>query len=344
MHPPTPKRSKILITGGAGFVGSQLGYYLSSNDYEVILMDDMSSGQLDNLVIEGKTFGRLVVKDIRAPLEELRNLMKDVDVVYHFAGCAALPVCQSDPQLAYDVNVSGTGNVLEAARLAGVKRIIFSSTSAIYENTKSASFKESDEVMPDLVYSMTKHAAEQLCKAYSVNYGLETMIVRFFNCYGPHQDFKRTSPPFTSYLAREFSNHRTPIMYNDDPNVRRDYVHVDDLIRLLVGMLRSSQSYYGEVFNACSGSGISAPAIFDIMRGHAKMGNRPEFRDPKLFWEPYQTLTEGRYPLDPARITKEVYKNSIGDATKAFEQFNWRAKTSMEDGLLGVYQYALQHQ
>nr|MDP9412590.1 NAD-dependent epimerase/dehydratase family protein [Pseudomonadota bacterium] len=124
---------KILITGGAGFVGSQLGKHLHGMGHEIVLLDNMSFGHLDNLLLDGAPFGQFVCKDIRDP--DLAAQMQGVDTVFHLAGIAALPVCQQDPRAAYDVNVAGVGNVLEAARRAGVRRVIFSSTSAVYEKT-----------------------------------------------------------------------------------------------------------------------------------------------------------------------------------------------------------------
>lgn len=183
----TPAK-KVLITGGAGFIGSQLGYALLKQGYEVTLLDNMMFGHLDNLVIEGKLFGNFVCKDIRD--DDLAKYFQGVDTVFHLAGVAALPVCQSKPQFAYDVNVSGTGNVLEYARQAGVRRVVFSSTSAVYELTKNDIQAEDEQPTPNLVYSMTKHAAEELCKSYSQNYGVDIIVTRFFNVYGPHQDFK----------------------------------------------------------------------------------------------------------------------------------------------------------
>ncbi|KAE9368586.1 UDP-glucose 4-epimerase [Stipitochalara longipes BDJ] len=336
---------KILITGGAGFVGSQLGHSLHKQGHKVILLDNMSFGHLDNLIINGSTFGRLVVEDIRAPLRKLIAHMSGVDTIYHFAGIAALPVNQADPHFAYDVNVGGTGNILEAARQSGVRRVIFASTSAIYEMTKSASgiFGEEDPVAPNLVYSMTKDAAENLCKAYSTNYGLDIIIVRFFNIYGPHQDFKRLSPPFTSYLATTLAKGQTPVLFNSSTTALRDYVFSADLIALLEAMLVKEKKYNADIFNACSGVGFSAPDIFSMMKKHSGKTIDAIYDSPEKFWAKYPALTESQYPLAPSRITKEVYKMSVGNPAKTEGEFGWTAKTELEDGLKTIYQYTVEH-
>jgi UDP-glucose 4-epimerase len=326
-------------------VGSQLGYSLHKQGHEVVLLDNMSFGHLDNLIIDGATFGRLIVEDIRAPLPKLIAHMAGVDTVYHFAGIATLPVNQADPQMAYDVNVGGTGNILEAARRSGVRRVIFASTSAIYEMTKSPDgiFGEDDAVAPNLVYSMTKDSAEKLCKAYNTNYGLDIIIVRFFNIYGPHQDFKRLSPPFTSYLATTLAKDQTPILFNSSTTALRDYVFSADLIALLETMFTKEKKYNADVFNACSGKGYSAPDIFSIMRGHSGKKIEAVYDNPEKFWAKYPALTEGQYPLAPTRVTKEVYKMSVGNPSKTAEEFGWKAETPLEEGLKAVYQYTLDH-
>ena len=126
---------RILITGGAGFIGSQLGFRLFNEGHDVLLLDNMSYGHEDNLTIDGKTFGTFIKSDVRDK-GDMMKYTKGVDCVFHFAGIAPLPDCQIDPYNAVDVNVSGTANVLEASRINGVKRVVFASTSAIYENNE----------------------------------------------------------------------------------------------------------------------------------------------------------------------------------------------------------------
>ena len=167
--------AKILITGGAGFIGSQLGYSLYKEGHEVLLLDNMSYGKLDNLIIDGKTFGEFIGMDIRS--KELYSVMKNVDYVFHFAGIAPLPDCQSDPYNAIDVNVAGTANVLDAARYNGVKRVIFSSTSATYENNKTFPSKEDDETSPYLIYGLAERILSVLIVTKSALHSVEESIL-----------------------------------------------------------------------------------------------------------------------------------------------------------------------
>ncbi|CAF3081542.1 unnamed protein product [Rotaria sp. Silwood2] len=335
-------KKRVVITGGAGFIGSQLGAELHNQGHEVILLDNMSFGHLDNLIIDGKTFGELVVKDIRDP--DLKTVFASAHTIFHLAGVSALPVCQSDPLSAYDVNVSGTANVLEAARLSKVTRIIFSSTSAVYENSvnDSGKHKETDSIQPDLIYSMTKAASEEVCKAYAKNYNMDIIICRFFNVYGPHQDFRRKSPPFTSYVARELALGRKPTLFNQT-NAERDYIYSDDLISLMLMMWRSKETFRADIFNVATGTGWSVPELYSKLCDISGQKIQPDFNDPTLFWHKYATLRDGPYSFDPKRITKEVHKHCIGDPQKTRETFNWEPMFTIDQGLRKVYEYTQHH-
>jgi nucleoside-diphosphate-sugar epimerase len=326
---------RILITGGAGFVGSQLGQRLVADGHEVTLLDNLSYGHLDNLLLNGRPFGRFACRDIRDPATA--DLYEGVDCVFHLAGIAALPACQLDPREAYDVNVAGTGAVLEAARRAGVRRIVFSSTSAVYERSKATVFSEDIPIAPDLVYACTKQAAEALCRAYALNYGLDILVCRFFNVYGPHQDILRSSPPFTSYVARELANDRSPVLFNSRRDVRRDYVHVDDVVELLKRAMGDGGHFAAEVFNVCTGVGYSVPELYDAFKGVSGKDIEATYRHAAEFWDRYHDLYRGRFPLSRERVIEEVYKSAVGSSAKAQVILGWRAQLDLVAGIRSVY-------
>jgi len=323
----------ILITGGAGFVGSQLGKYLHERGHKVVLLDNMRFGHLDNLLLDGAPFGTFVCEDIRS--DNLAHAFSGIDTVCHLAGIAALPLCQTDPREAYDVNVGGVANVLEACRRADVRRVIFSSTSAVYEATPGDIFAETDAIMPDLTYACTKAAAETVCDSYARNYGMDIVIARFFNVYGPHQDVTRTSPPFTSYVARELVMDRPPVLFNESA-AQRDYVHCDDVIDLLSRMMDADGRFVADRFNVCSGTGHSVPELYALFLRATGKAIPAEYRDPAGYWDRYPALFEGKTPLSRERITKEVFKNSIGNPDKTTSRFGWSVQTSIEDGIQSV--------
>lgn len=328
---------KIVITGGAGFIGSQLGKALHREGHNVVLLDDMSFGHVDNLLLDGAPYGRFICQDISS--DGLASAFDGAEAVFHLAGIAALPVCQANPGRAYRTNVAGVGNVLECARRTGVRRIIFSSTSAVYEKTKTSRFSEIDPIAPDLVYAAGKAAAEQLCESFSVNYGLDICIARFFNVYGPHQDIERTSPPFTSYVARELVRNASPTLFNNS-NAKRDYVHSDDVVRLLRLMLFDTGTFRADRFNVCSGEGYSVPELYELFQTASGKTIPATYSDPRRYWDAYPELFAGERPLSRDRIAEEVYKNAIGDPTKTQDRFGWTATTKIQEGIASVYAYA----
>ncbi len=330
-------KPRILITGGAGFIGSQLGHALDSAGHRVTLVDNMSDGHEDNLTIDGKRFGEFIECDVRD--DRMAGIIEGHDVIFHFAGTSSLPKCQADPGAAYDNNVTAVVRLLEWARRAGTKRFVFSSTSAVYENNKETPFREDAIVAPDLVYACTKLAAERACQGFAAAYGLDIAITRFFNIYGEHQDIHRTNPPFLSYLSREIVQGRRPVLFNQS-DAQRDYVYVGDVIDMLKRVMDADTALRGDIFNVCSGSGYSVPQLVDLYARVTGQSIDPEYRNPSAFWDKFPDLFEGALTLDRARIEAEVYKHSLGDPAKARETFGFQATTALEDGLARAFAYS----
>ncbi|ARJ56271.1 NAD-dependent epimerase/dehydratase family protein [Campylobacter cuniculorum] len=329
---------KILITGGAGFIGSSLGYYLSKKGYEVILIDNFSYGRLDNLVIDGEVFGEFIGLDIRS--KELSSYMQDVDIVFHFAGIAALPDCQSDPYEAIDVNVAGTANVLNAARINGVKKVIFSSTSAIYEANRNFPCQESDFTNPYLIYSNSKKQAEMLCYSFFKTYGLNSVILRFFNVYGPHQDMKRKHPPLIGYILKELlqmGGGNRPILYSDG-NQKRDYVYIDDVISLCE-LVMSNDNVHNKTLNVCTGEVVSVAEIYEIIAQYLNSNIKPLYNEAKDFWKKYPALYEGKMILKNSILEDEVNKYALGSNSIA-KSLGWKPKYNIKQGLEECCKYA----
>lgn len=330
---------KILITGAAGFIGSTLGYFLSKKEHELILLDNFSYGKLDNLVIDGEFFGEFVGMDIRS--KELNTLMKDIDIVFHFAGIAPLPDCQSDPFEALSVNVAGTANVLNAARINGIKKVIFSSTSAIYEANKNFPCTETDETNPYLIYSNSKKQAEMLCKSFFKAYGLNSVILRFFNVYGPHQDMKRKHPPLIGYILKELlqGGGNRPKLYSNGEQ-KRDYVYVEDVISLCELVINEDRAN-NQTFNVCTGEVVSVAEIYEIIAGYLNTELKPLYKDAKDFWERYPALYEGKLSLKQSILEDEVNKYSLG-SNEAARALGWNPKYDIKQGLKECCKYAEQ--
>ena len=334
------RRMRVLITGGAGFIGSQLGYNLHQLGHEVVLLDNMMFGYWDNLEVAGRKFGRFVRADVLDP--RIEPYFEGVDVVFHFAALSALPVCQSHPRDAMSINVGGVANVLEAARKAGVGRFIFASTSAVYETNTEAVLDETLPVAPHLLYSLSKYQAELLVRGVAATNGLDVVVLRFFNVYGPHQDFRRKSPPFTSYLIRELISGRVPVLHSDGTQ-KRDYVHVDDLMRLATTCM-THPAARGQTFNVASGEPISVNDIYAIVAAALNSTVRPEYRPADRFWDAYPQLFAGKRPIARAILEKEVTKRTVGSFARAQRVVGWAPRVSMKDGLREMVRYVLKSQ
>lgn len=297
----------------------------------------MEYGYKENFEDNDVLKNNFIKADVRDP--GFIDYLENIDVVYHFAGISSLPECECNPAKAYSVNTAATANVLDACRRRGVSKVIFSSTSAVYENNFSKDrHHEFETVSPNLIYSSTKFAAEGICRSFAENYGMNIIICRFFNVFGPHQDFRRKYPPFTSYLVREILAGRAPVIYNTS-QVERDYIYTEDLLMYLWLMLRSESKYKAEIFNLCSGKGYVA---LDIARKIFALLGRPfEYvsGNSKRFWEKYPELFNSVYSLSEDRVEREVFKNCIGSPDKIIDEFKYVSRVDMESGLQSIIEY-----
>ena len=346
--PPASKRAagkgRVIITGGAGFIGSQLGWHLHELGHEVLLIDNMRFGYDDNLVVNGVRFGQFIEADVLDP--RVGPFFKGVDAVFHFAALSALPVCQSHPRDSMNVNVGGVAAVLEHCRVHSVRRFIFASTSATYENTKpdppESPFTEDMPISPYLLYSLGKQQGELLVKSYAEIYGLDTTVLRFFNVYGPHQDFRRQSPPFTSYIIRELVNERVPVLHSDGTQ-RRDYVHVEDLMRLAM-LVMTHEKAKGETFNVATGKHYSVNEMFAMVKERLNSTVSPRYNSAEKFWDAYPQLFEGARPIKKAALVAEVNKRTVGSCDKAKRLLGWNPRISMEEGLRTMVDFIVKTQ
>lgn len=340
---------RYIITGGCGFIGSHLTEYLLNNycNCNIVIIDNLYSGIIDNLPNHIQNDNRLQIIKMDIRDSSLEEYILEDDIIIHLAAISALPECQSNPLLSFDVNVSGTINILEISRKKHIKRIIFASTSAVYENNMSYPCKESDIINPSLIYSLTKSTAESICLSYIKNYNLEIRIIRFFNIFGGNQDFRRLSPPLTIYIINELINNRIPILHSDGTQ-KRDYLYIDDLLNLLNKIIHKDKINY-RIYNACSGKVYSVSEIYDIIVKKLKntyliseCADNPKYQDPTLFWQKYSNLMEGKHCLNKDIITDEVIKYTLGSNELAIQEFNWIPNISMEDGLHEIINQKLQ--
>ena len=325
---------KILITGAAGFIGSQLAHKLWKQVAELILIDNFSYGKMDNLEFEDHNFADEIIRmDIRNK-EGIEDLFKDgdIDYIYHIAGIAPLPDCQINPTEAIDVNVSGTVNLLENSRRFGIKKFIFASTNAMYENEIEFPTVENNFRQPTLIYPNTKYAAERFCESYCRTYGMNVTCLRFSNVYGPHIDCLRKQPPFVAYMIRELYYDRTPIFHSDG-NQRRDYIYVDDLVDLAL-LVQNGEGF--DCVNVASNINYSVNEMYSIAKKIMDKNIKADYADDIHYWEKYPELYEGVYPIKSEILAHEINKYSLCDNRYARKKYGWSPKIGMEEGLRRV--------
>ncbi|MBQ3416182.1 MAG: NAD-dependent epimerase/dehydratase family protein [Clostridia bacterium] len=332
--------SKILVTGAAGFIGSQLLHKLIVDGNEVVGIDNYSYGHDDNLLFEDGDYSKYVVKgDIRDKdvLVELFDKYH-FDYVYNIAGIAPLPDCQSNPAEAISVNVGGFANILEFSRKYGVKTVVQASTNAMYENETEFPTTEDFKSKPTLIYPNTKYCAEIFAKSFCDTYDMNVCCVRFANVYGPHVDCLRKQPPFVGYLIRELYYNRTPIFHSTG-NQARDYVYVDDLVNLLIAV----QSCKGfDTVNCSTNTSYSVRGIYDIAKMIMGKNIEAEYVDSSNYWKKYPELYEGAYSIKQSILDHEVNKFSRCDNTYAKEKYGWVPKVDMYEGMKNMIEYQVE--
>ena len=328
---------KVLITGAAGFIGSQLAHRLWKEGAELILVDNFSYGSNDNLTFDDHSFVDEVLKiDIRdrKAMEELFKANK-IDYVYNIAGIAPLPDCQTNPCDAIDVNLTAFVNILEMSRQYGVKKVIQASTNAMYENETEFPTHEDNFKVPTLIYPNTKYCAERFAESYCRTYGMNVTCIRFANVYGPHIDCLRKQPPFVGYMIRELYYNRVPVFHSNGKQ-RRDYIYVEDLIDLAIKV----QNHEGfDCVNCSSNQNYSVNEMYAIAQKIMGKDIKAEYASNAHYWEKYPQLYSGAYSIKEEILEHEINKFSLCDNTLAKERYGWSPKVGIEEGLSKVIQY-----
>lgn len=240
----------VLVTGGAGFIGSHLCELLVSAGMSVRILDNLSAGKHENLAAIADKVQLLVgsVTDFSTCLQACEG----IDTVFHLAAVVAVTQAQQDPQGSLATNITGTQNILEAARVKGVNKVIFVSSAAVYGNHEGVC-SENISPQPISVYGQAKWIGEQLCQLYAQQYGLKTLCVRYFNVYGPRQD------PQGGVLAvlRHKFQHNQPISIFGDGTQTRDFISVYQVVKATFAVARLPDLLFtGQAFNIATGSSV----------------------------------------------------------------------------------------
>ncbi len=246
-------REKIVVTGGAGFIGSHLVEALLPN-YDVVVIDDLSSGKISNLATARRIRRfKFIEADIR-DTGVVRKTLKHAAIVFHQAAKVSVPGSVKNHILANDINVNGTLNLLRLAVKNRVRRFIYASSSSVYGEQGRVPKKEQMRPKPLSPYAVSKLAAEEYCHAFYSSYGLETVSLRYFNVYGPRQRTGPYSGVINSFINRATSG-LAPLIFGDGRQTR-DFTHVSDVVHANV-LAMTSRTGVGEPFNIGTGRSIS---------------------------------------------------------------------------------------
>lgn len=300
---------QVLVTGGAGFVGSHVVDALLARGDTVTVLDNLSSGTLNNLKTHMDNPAlRFIQGDIRDTRAVERALV-DVGAVIHEAAMISVPLSMEDPEFAHSVNVDGTLNLLKASLRRGIKRFVYASSCAVYGKQAKLPIKEDAPLNPLSPYASSKLAAEENCRKFYKLGGLETVCLRYFNVYGPRQAADEYAGVMIKFLKRLRAD-QSPIIYGDGEQTR-DFVHVGDVVdATLLALERDGVA--GKTLNVGTGRAASINELCEIFLGAAgKSGLKPTHEAPM-----------------PGDI-----RHSQADVTKAMKLLGFKSKISLEWGV-----------
>ncbi len=298
------KNTKVLVTGGAGFIGSNLVRHLVEAHNSVTVLDNYMSGYRSNLhpfpevhIIEGDVRDKIAVE----------AAMRDVEVVFHLAASVGNKRSIDHPITDAEINVLGTLQVLEAARKEGVRKIVASSSAGIFGELKTMPIKEDHPVEPDSPYGCTKLCEEKLCLSYAKLYAIEAVCLRYFNVYGPNQRFDAYGNVIPIFVFRMLRN-ESLLIYGDGEQTR-DFVHVDDVVQ--ANIKAADSTGVSGAFNIASGKRVTINHLVDLITKNNS-----------------NSIKIDHGPERPGDV-----RHSLADLSLAYQRFNYIPSVDLESGI-----------
>ncbi len=291
--------AKALVTGGAGFIGSHLVDALIDKGYEVSIIDNLSSGKREYINPKANFF-ELDIRDF----EKIRPIFEGMDFVFHLAAIPRIPLSIEKPLETNDTNITGTLNVLVASKEAGVKRVIYTSSSSVYGEQSELPMKEDMFPRPLNPYALQKYVGELYCRIFSEIYKLPTVSLRYFNVYGPRQPREGTYAPVIGIFLRQKAQ-GLPLTVTGDGEQTRDFTEVSDVVRANILAMESEKVGNGEVINIGAGENHSINEIAKMVGGGIKY-----------------------IPLPPGEM-----RDTLADISKAKELLGWEPRVKLEEGI-----------
>ena len=299
---------RVLVTGGAGFIGSHIVDALLANGHEVRVFDNLSTGTRTNVA----TSAELLIGDIR-DYDAVRAAVEGCDLVYHEAALVSVPLSVERPLDNHAINTTGTVNVFEAARCAGVRRVVFASSAAVYGEPETMPIAESAKLNPLSPYALSKLMNEQLAQLYNELYGMEIVGLRYMNVFGPRQ---RADSPYSGVISIFLDRVRNgqPLTIHGDGEQTRDFIAVADVVRA----------------NIHAGTAPFSHAIANVGRGKQTT--------VKELVEVIQTVVGNQVEVSYGESRAADIRHSCADTRRATE-WGFSAETALNAGLSQTYRW-----
>jgi nucleoside-diphosphate-sugar epimerase len=304
---------RFLVTGGAGFIGSHIVEKLVAEGHYVRVLDNFSTGKRENLAhLLDKI--ELIEGDIR-DLSLCKKAVEGIDFVLHQAALPSVQRSLEEPRVTFEVNAMGTLNLLIACKDAKVKRLVYASSSSIYGDNPQLPKREDMLPLPISPYAVSKLAGEALCRAFYNSYGLDTVILRYFNVFGPRQDptsqYSAVIPRFIFSLLKD----ERPIIFGDG-NQTRDFTYVENVVEANV-LAAVKKGVGGEVFNIAGGKETSVNELFQIINDLIGKSIEPQYSEPR----------------------KGEVRRSVADVEKAKRLLGYKIAVDLKKGLKRTVDY-----
>ena len=303
---------KYLVTGGAGFIGSHIVSALLEQGASVRVLDNFSTGRRENIEELIRQFGRNQIEVLEGDVRDASRVgeaVRGIEVIFHEAAFVSVPQSMDEPQECFDVNLTGTSLLFDAARRAGVRRAVVASSAAVYGESEALPLVEDTPLQPKSPYAVSKRVNEMYAELFTNSFGFEVTALRYFNVYGPRQRPDSMYAAAVPIFARRLLDGK-PVTIFGDGGQTRDLINIRDVVR--ANLIASDHpNAAGKVFNVCTGIETRLIDLIEVLYDLFPNAPAPQFAAPRA---------------------GDIYR-SVGSPQKASDVMGFKAQVSLEDGL-----------
>ncbi len=303
---------KYLVTGGAGFIGSHIAETLLEQGHFVRILDNFSTGKRENIEALTRRFSSPQLEVMEGDIRDASRVgeaVRGIEVIFHEAAFVSVPQSMQEPQNCFDVNLTGTSLLFDAARRAGVRRAVVASSAAVYGESEALPLVEETPLQPKSPYAVSKRVKEMYAELFTNSFGFDVVALRYFNVYGPRQRPDSMYAAAVPIFVRRLLDGK-PITIYGDGGQTRDLINVRDVVRANI-VASEHPNAAGKVFNICTGVETRLLDLLEVLLDLFPNPAMPEFAEPRA---------------------GDIYR-SVGSPQKALDVMGFRAQVSLADGL-----------